>query len=387
MIETLFISVGAVLVIATLPLVLELLLVTSAHLLPSRKRTDFPDCDAPVLTVIVPAHNEELLIGRSVTSLQKSSRGKARILVIAHNCQDATSEEALSAGAEVLVYNDPAASGKGHALRHGLKQAVLDGAGAVLVIDADSTVSENLIPAVEQAFCDGAEVLQCRYEMENVTERANAALTSLAFRCFTYIRPHGRERLGLSAGILGNGFAMTTKVLEEVPYEAFSVVEDLEYHLHLVQSGKRVRFIQDAVVSAQLPVSHSGQTVQRSRWEGGRLRVARMWLGPLLKQVLRGRLALAEPLLDLAGLPMAFAVSALVVACLLPVDAVRIYGIASLAIVVLHVLAAAWAGPHFFRTLRVLAMVPLYILWKFLLIPKLLRSSGAQAAWVRTARQ
>jgi cellulose synthase/poly-beta-1,6-N-acetylglucosamine synthase-like glycosyltransferase len=386
MIDTLFISVGTVVVVTTLPLVLELLLTTSAHLLPKRKRAGSSEAAAPQLTVIVPAHNEELLIARCVTSLRESACEGTRIMVIAHNCQDTTADEARAAGAEVLVYNDPQACGKGHALRYGLKKATMGGAGAVLIVDADSTVSANLIPSVRQAFREGAEVLQCRYEMESVTEKGNSALTSLAFRCFTYIRPDGRERLGLSAGILGNGFAMTTKVLDEVPYEAFSVVEDLEYHLHLVQSGKRVRFIQDAVVTAQLPVSNSGQTVQRSRWEGGRLRVARMWLWPLLKQVLRGRLALAEPLLDLAGLPMAFAVSALVVACLLPVEAVRIYGIASLTIVAMHVLTAAWAGPRFFKTLRVLAMVPLYILWKFLLIPKLLRSSGAQAAWIRTAR-
>jgi cellulose synthase/poly-beta-1,6-N-acetylglucosamine synthase-like glycosyltransferase len=286
----------------------------------------------------------------------------------------------------VLVYSDPGAKGKGQALRYGLKAAIADGADAVAIVDADSTVSANFIPMVRQALSEGADVLQCRYEMKSVTDKASSGLASLAFRGFTFIRPVGRDRLGLSAGILGNGFAMSAKTLHEVPYEAFSVVEDLEYHLHLLLARKRVQFIEYAVVSAELPVLKTAEVTQRSRWEGGRIRVARMWILPLLKQILRGRLSLIEPLLDIAGLPLAFGVSALLAICLVPIRDVQLYGAISLAIVVAHVLLAAWAGPHFLKTLRLLAMAPLYIIWKFRLVPKLLRASQAEAAWIRTSR-
>jgi len=381
------ISLAAVLVATTLPLVVELLIVTSALFLPRRKTRAVTS--QPVggrLTVIVPAHDEELLISRCVTSLLESANDSARILVVAHNCSDATAEVAQAAGADVLVYSDPNAKGKGHALRYGLKAAIGAGADAVAIVDADSTVSANFIPMVRQALSEGADVLQCRYEMKSVTDKANSGLASLAFRGFTFIRPMGRDRLGLSAGILGNGFAMSARTLSEVPYEAFSVVEDLEYHLHLLLARKRVRFIEYAVVSAELPVLRTAEVSQRSRWEGGRIRVARMWAWTLLKQIARGRLSLIEPLLDLAGLPLAFGVSALIATCLIPVHAIQIYGMVSLAIVLLHVLLAAWAGPHFFKSLRLLAMAPLYILWKFCLVPKLLRASQAEAAWIRTSR-
>jgi cellulose synthase/poly-beta-1,6-N-acetylglucosamine synthase-like glycosyltransferase len=382
----LFVLLAVVLIAATLPLVLELLIVTSALFLPRRNPRGSKSQQVGRLTVVVPAHNEELLIARCVASLRASANEAARILVIAHNCTDATAQEAEAAGAEVLVYSDPTAKGKGHALRYGLKQAIGDGADAVLIVDADSTVSANLIPAVRQALSEGSDVVQCRYEMRSVTDKTNSALASLAFRGFTFIRPMGRDRLGLSAGILGNGFAISSRTLNEVPYDAFSVVEDLEYHLHLLAAGRRVRFLEYAVVSAELPVSRTGETSQRSRWEGGRIRVARMWVLPMLKQILRGRLSMIEPMLDLAGLPLAFGVSALIATCLVPIDAVRMYGAAALAIVAVHVLMAAWAGPHFFKTLRLLAMAPLYILWKFRLVPKLLRASQAEAAWIRTSR-
>ena len=202
--------------------------------------------------------------------------------MVAHNCTDATATRAAEAGGEALVYNDPTAKGKGFALRYGFKHALAAGAGAVMVVDADSTVSSNAVTAVLSAFASGARVVQCRYEMFSTTERSSTRLAALAFRGFNVIRPRGRERLGCSAGILGNGFAILRPVLEAIPYDAFSVVEDLEYHLHLVMAGQRVIYLDHAAISADFPESHAGESVQRSRWEGGRLHTARVWALPLM---------------------------------------------------------------------------------------------------------
>jgi hypothetical protein len=97
-------------------------------------------------------------------------------------------------------------------------------------------------------------------------------------------------------------------------------------------------------------------------------------------------LRLLEPLLDLTGLPMAYGVFAMVMALCLPLGWIRIYGLISLSIVALHVLAAAWAGSDFLKTLFLLAKAPLYILWKLRLIPGVVRGSSSNAAWVRTDR-
>jgi len=378
---------GAVLVVVSLPLVLELLLVTAAHLLPSRPRLSDPGALSDFgLAIVVPAHNEELLVARSVRSLRASAHSNVRIFVVAHNSTDATAARAQEAGAEVLVYNDPTARGKGFALRYGFKYALDLGADAVMVVDADSIVSANTVAVVEQAFAAGARVLQCRYEMFSTTEKSSTRLSALAFRGFNVIRPRGRERLGFSAGILGNGFAILRPVLEAIPYDAFSVVEDLEYHLHLVMAGERVRYLDEALISADFPESRAGESVQRSRWEGGRLLTARTWALPIAAKALSGRPRLLEPLCDLTGLPLAYGVFTLLVALLLPLAWLRWYAAVSLAIVLAHVLAAAWAGPDFFGTLKLLALAPYYILRKLAMIPGVLRGSSAKADWVRTER-
>ena len=150
---------AVLLFVATLPLVLELLIVTSALLLPRRKNRVLQPQEISRLTVVVPAHNEELLIARCVASLRASANGLARILVVAHNCTDATARLAEAAGAEVLVYSDPDAKGKGQALRHGLQAAIGDGAEAVAIVDADSTVSANFINVVLQALSEGCDAV------------------------------------------------------------------------------------------------------------------------------------------------------------------------------------------------------------------------------------
>ena len=390
MMHLFFELLGAVLVGITLPLALELTAVTAANLLPARRRPQvLAGGIVPAgahLAVIVPAHNEELLVSRCVASLRASAGDAARVYVIAHNCSDATAARAATAGAIVLELNDPATAGKGFALRYGFEHALAAGADAVMVVDADSTVSQNTVSAVRAALAQGARVAQCRYEMVSSTQNSSTQLAALAFRGFNVIRPRGRERLGLSAGILGNGFAISRPVLEAIPYEAFSVVEDLEYHLHLVMAGERVWYIDEALISAEFPESRAGEAVQRSRWEGGRLHTAHVWAFPLLGKILSGRMRLLEPFCDLTGLPMAYGACVLLLALCIPLAWLRWYAAVSLSIILAHVLTAAWAGGNFLATMQLLAMVPAYILRKLWLIPSVARGSSSTAAWVRTDR-
>src|SRR5579862_5365879 len=110
MIHLLFALSGVLLVGLTLPLILELLMVTAANFLSSRQQfsteTGQSGTDVPKLAIIVPAHNEELLVARCVTSLRASATATTRIFVVAHNCSDTTAVRARAAGAEVLEYND-----------------------------------------------------------------------------------------------------------------------------------------------------------------------------------------------------------------------------------------------------------------------------------------
>lgn len=371
---------------ATLPLSCELALLTAANLLPRRTRRS---SSQPVrLGVLIPAHNEEELIARTVTSVRNAaSGGSVDLLVIADNCTDRTAQAARAAGAEVIERTHATLRGKGHALAVGYRSLFGRGCDGVLVIDADSVVSSNLLTEVMGALGRGADAVQCRYEVRNATASLRTRWMRIAFLAFNVVRPRGRGRLGLSAGILGNGFALSRTAYESVPPNAFSVVEDLEHHLNLVRSGKRVEFLEAATVWGEVPAGGAGVGTQRARWEGGRMLMARQWTPRLLMEVLRGRLRLLEPLADLAGLPLAQHLALVVLLAALPLPAARVYAATALAVVLVHVLTAAALSGEFWRNVGVLVLAPFYVVWKIGMIPAILLASKANTPWIRTQRE
>jgi hypothetical protein len=88
-------------------------------------------------------------------------------------------------------------------------------------------------------FAGGADAVQCRYTTLNVDASLRTRLMNVSLMAFNALRPRGRSAMGLSAGILGNGFALSAETLRPVPYTADSVVEDLEYHLLLGRAWPR----------------------------------------------------------------------------------------------------------------------------------------------------
>ena len=180
---------------------------------------------------------------------------------------------------------------------------------------------------------------------------------------------------------------MSAATLREVPYDARSVVEDLEYHLRLVAAGKRVQFVDNTCVRALMPTSTRGATTQRSRWEGGRLRLLLDRAPSLAAATLSGRLRLFEPLLDLLLMPLAFHVMLLLPLLLLPHPWTLGYGLFALALLACHVLVAIRVGGGTVNDVAALAAAPFYIVWKLTLVKALKRNAKRDAAWVRTERE
>lgn len=376
---------------AALPGSAELLAVSAAAFLPARRRTAAPATTIWRMAVVVPAHNEEVSIASSIESLLAAlppagTGVTAEIHVIADNCIDRTAQVAAAAGAQVLTRTSETERGKGYALNFAFTTLAPLGYDGFLVVDADTAVAANFIAEAAAAMRSGAQAVQARYLVRNLGESTRTRLMGLALRAFNVVRPLGRDRLGLSVGILGNGFGLRADTLRAVPYLASSVVEDLEYHLALVESGRRVRFLNGTTVFGEMPVRGAGVKTQRSRWEGGRLRIMVQKAPALLRRVFAGRLRFLEPLLELLLLPLAFHVVLVAMAVTAPIAVVRGVGLVELGIVLLHLAAAIVVGGGGWRDVATLAVAPFYVLWKLMLIPATLRNARSDNAWVRTQR-
>jgi 1,2-diacylglycerol 3-beta-glucosyltransferase len=209
------------------------------------------------------------------------------------------------------------------------------------------------------------------------------------------LRSRGRERMGLSAGLRGNGRSFSVAVLREVPHDAFSIVEDLEYGIRLGMAGHRVHYADEACVRGEMVSSEKDSRSQRTRWEAGRFAIAKTHAPKLIGAALRRRSAvlfdlamdvLVPPLTYIAALAIAgsaisaavwlwFGGSALAMAPWLA-------SVAFLALYVLRGVAVAGVG---LRGLADLAWAPVYMAWKIALT---IRQRGQKKdVWVRTARE
>jgi 1,2-diacylglycerol 3-beta-glucosyltransferase len=346
--------------------------------------------------LVVPAHNEETQIAATVESLRAVDYPAAlfRVLVVADNCEDRTAAAAGAAGATVLVRTDVERRGKGYALDHAFNQSLEAGfADAVVVIDADTVVSRNLLTAFAARFECGAMAVQADYAVRNPRESWRTRMMTVAFAAFHGVRSLARERLGVSCGLRGNGMGFSRVVLKEHPHRAFSVVEDVEYGIQLGYAGVAVRYVDEARVFGQMVAGEQASRSQRERWENGRRALIREHAGPLLRAAWQRRNGLLLDLaLDLVMPPLGELIAAITI------------GIAICAAVrSLHQGVAPWiwgtsAGGVFVYVLRAWALsgvgavgaldllrAPFYIMWKLML--RMRPQKRLKDEWVRTTRE
>jgi cellulose synthase/poly-beta-1,6-N-acetylglucosamine synthase-like glycosyltransferase len=347
--------------------------------------------------VIVPAHNEETEIGETVRSLRAMAYPAElfRVLVVADNCTDGTAAQAASAGAEVLVRTDTEHRGKGYALAYAFARILSDGrADAVVVVDADTLVSPNLLVAFAARFAAGEMVVQADYGVRNHGSSWRTRLMTIALAAFHGVRSIARERLGLSCGLRGNGMGFTKAVLAAHPPQAFSIVEDLEYGIHLGYAGIRAAYVHEARVLGHMAVTENASRSQRRRWERGRQALVRAHVPGLIRAAWRRRSAMLLDLaIDLLVPPIGTLVlvsgaglfAALIAAFTVgSTVAPWVWGLALLGIVA-HVLrgwSLSGVGP---RGLLDLLWAPVYVLWKLTL--RFSDKGRAPKEWVRTKRE
>lgn len=347
--------------------------------------------------VLVPAHNEELGIARTVSSLAalRYPRNLYRIIVIADNCGDATATRARESGALVLEREDPENRGKGFALAHAFEASLSDGfAAALVVVDADTSVTPNLLEVFDAALCSGAEALQADYGVRNPEMSWRTRLVTLGFVLFHGVRSSARERLLVSCGLRGNGMCFATDLLRRVPHSAFSIVEDLEYGIQLGLAGVRVKYVAEAHALGDMPATAAHSRSQRERWELGRREVARRYLAPLLRAAVRKwDRVLFDLAVDLLVPPLSWLFAAIAVGWAGSVAA-GAFGIPARPAIWMWTISGAGLLAYVmrgcamtdtpFRAAADLAWAPVYLVWRSTLRAR--RSKNRSTEWVRTSR-
>jgi cellulose synthase/poly-beta-1,6-N-acetylglucosamine synthase-like glycosyltransferase len=274
------------------------------------------DLDAPPLkiAVVVPAHNEELQIKETIKNILKSSYPKEyfKAFVIADNCEDNTADIAKTSGANVFERTDNNNRGKGQALdwffqRH---KKVYEGFDAIAIVDADTELDSNFLTEISASLsCPDVRAVQGFYGVANPEDNWRTALSTVALNVFHHLRPAGRNRLGASAGLKGNGMAFKMSLIKKHGWPAHSIVEDLEFSLMLLDDGIIVHYNPGAIVYGEMAVGQKESESQRRRWEGGRFQIFKKYSPQLIRGVfLKQRLYYLDAFMDIFTAPLSLLV-------------------------------------------------------------------------------
>ena len=260
---------------------------------------------------LIAARNEEAVIGEIVASLlaQQYPRVLFDIWVIPNNCTDGTEQAARKAGARIFRCPEPVRC-KGDALRQVIGWLLPQQYDAFCVFDADNFVDPAFLARMNDAMCAGAGVCKGALRAKNAYESWIAGCYGLYFTSFDWFFSRARMNCGLSAKLVGTGFAVRREVLCQLGgWPTETIAEDAEFSALCASRNIRIWFVPEAVTWDEGPHSMAVSLRQRLRWcsgvmdVGGRLRPALLrQLGrPGGRKALDSLLALHTPLFRVFG--------------------------------------------------------------------------------------
>jgi len=352
------------------------------------------DSPEPRISVLIPAHDEALVIGATLTGIISQLKETDEAIVIADNCTDETATIARDKGATVLERQDRDNRGKGYALDYGLRHLRQNPPDVVVMVDADCRVEPGAIATIARKARQTGNPVQALYLMETPPDPSvKNSISAFAFLVKNWVRPLGLAQMAGPCALTGTGMAFPWSGIESVSLASGNIVEDMQLGVDLAIAGYPPQFTAAAQVLGLLPTDEKATTSQRTRWEHGHLETLRTQVPRLLKAAIsKGRFDLFQMAMDLCVPPLSLLVLLWVGVGAIAVLA-GILGFSWLPALILAVeglfltLAILLAWGKFGRSvipLKTLLSIPLYILWK---IPLYLGFFiKPQKEWVRTER-
>jgi 1,2-diacylglycerol 3-beta-glucosyltransferase len=373
-----------------------LLLMALAGLMLKQTQTTIPT-KFDRFAILVPAHNEELLISalcENLLSIDYPPRLR-EIYVVADNCDDKTAQLCAKYAINVLVRHEAKCLGKGFAIQWALERIPLDKFDAILMVDADTHVDPLILRELNSWTNSGERALQCYIKIPNRGDSWFTQLLSVARVINGLLYHHSKQKLGLSSYLMGTGICFRTDLLRNKGWTAFSIAEDWEYYAQLIEDRVRIAFAVNAIVFQQESRSLDQATSQRLRWASGKFNVARKLGWRLFVKGLRendwftldASLALIFPNYSLL---VNLTILTLVATFLFPSSTFRTLiettALALLAGQALLFSAGAYLARSYGAIFRALLYAPLFLAWKMVIDFFSLTGIYRGNTWVRTKR-
>ncbi len=268
-----------------------------------KAKKDYKDHDPEMrFLVLVPAHNEEKVIGDIIENLKDMDypRELYDFYIIADNCTDNTAEKARSLGAKVIETrkeSPDAPTGKPIALKKALNTIdYRNNFDLLMIFDADNLIDRNMFREVNSQYLDKdrPDFIQCYLGAKN--KKGPVAWVyytgyTLSNRFFNL----AKQRLGLNGVLGGTGFAMSTSYLaQRGGWTTMTLTEDYEMQVEAILDGRRIVWNHFTRVYDEKPTRLRAAIRQRIRWGQGHWFVTLHNSGKLVRALFAGRISIWE---------------------------------------------------------------------------------------------
>ncbi len=233
--------------------------------------------ERPKVCVLIPAHNEERVIRRTVEAMLRFDypADKLEILVINDGSSDSTGEiveEFSKLDARVRCYNVPkgeGGKGKSRALNLGLKQT---DAEIIAIYDADNQPLPDALKylVAELLIHPDLGAVLGNFRTINRDRTWLTRFISIETLSFQAILQAGRWAMFKVSTLPGTNFVVWKHLMDDLGgWDESAITEDSELSIRIYMKGFKIKYIPFAITLEQEPETISVWAKQRTRWVRG----------------------------------------------------------------------------------------------------------------------
>jgi len=225
----------------------------------------------PLLSILIPAYNEEKVIANTIAAMIETKYPKKQIIVIDDGSKDNTLTIANRYSDKVTVLHKEN-GGKAAALNYGLVYAKGE---IIVIVDADTIIGRNSLKEIIKGFDVNDRVAAVAGNIK-VRNRINWLTKCQALEYITGIQIVRRAfdifgTITIVPGALG---AFKRDMLKETgSYQKNTIVEDFDATVKLLKSGLITQGSTKSVAYTEAPSTLGDFEKQRKRWYRGNLQV------------------------------------------------------------------------------------------------------------------
>jgi len=224
-----------------------------------------------MVSVVIPAYNEEAVLENCVASVLRSDYPELKIILVDDGSTDRTAEvmAGFAQRHEHVSFVHQSNAGKGAALNRAMEHADGD---VLLFVDADGIFAPDTVRRMVEGFTSSEVGAVCGDDRPVNLDSVLTRLLAMISHVGTGLVRRSLAMLRCMPIVSGNVGAFRRDVLEQTgPFNTETLGEDLELTWRVHRAGYQVNFQPRALVLAESPSTLKGLWQQRVRWARGLL--------------------------------------------------------------------------------------------------------------------